>query len=114
MTLRTFDEILEQDASLHTDEFGVTGIYQPGVLDRSIDVIITYKQDDGQVSPVKRRRGPVIEISVQNSATAGIAPSEYSTGQKISVPPRPGATARNFQLARIVNEDAGMLTIEAH
>jgi len=114
VTLKTFDDILVQDASLHTDEFGVTAIYQPGVLDRSISVIVTYKEDDGQVQPVQRRRGPIIEIEVQNNATTGIAASEFGTNQKITIPPRQGADARNFQLARIVKQDAGMVTFEAH
>ena len=114
MTLKTFDEILVQDASLHTDAFGVTGIYQPGVLNRSISVIVTYREDDGQVQPIQRRRGPIIEIEVENNAVTGIADNEFETNQTISIPPRPGANARNFQLARIVKQDAGMMTLEAH
>jgi len=114
MAVKTFDEILVENASIHLAEFGVTGIYRPGVLNRSIEVIVRYVTDDGQVAPVIRHRSPVINIKVANSSTTGIEPEEFEQGQKINMPPRKGADARDFQLARIVKQDAGMVTIEVH
>ena len=114
MAVKTFDEILVENASIHLAEFGVAGIYRPGVLNRSIQVIVRYVTDDGQVAPVIRHRSPIVNIKVANSSTIGIAPEEFEQGQKINMPPRKGADARDFQLARIIKQDAGMVTIEVH
>lgn len=114
MTIKTFDEILVENAPIHLNEFGVTGTYQPGVIDRSIQVIVRYVTDDGQVAPVIRHRSPIIHIKVANNTVTGITPEEFEQGQKINMPPRKGAAARDFQLARIIKQDAGMVTYEVH
>lgn len=114
MALKTFDEILEDNADILLDVFGVAGIYRPGVLDRAIQAIVQYVTDDGQVSPVVRHRSPIVNIKVANSSTTGISAEEFEQGQKINMPPRKGATARDFSLARILKQDAGMITIEVH
>jgi len=51
MAVKAFDEILQDDADILLDVFGMAGVYQPGVLDREIQVIIRYITDDGQVAP---------------------------------------------------------------
>ena len=114
MALKTFDEILVENAAINLDTFGVAGIYRPGVLDRAIQVIIRFDTDDGQVVPGSRRRSPVMRIQVANSATTGISTAEFEQGQLISLPPRKGVTAREFKLARIVKQTAGLVTIEVH
>lgn len=114
MTLKTFDEMLVQNATIQLALYGIAGVYQPGVLDRDITLIIEYVSDDDVVEPVQRRRGPRIEIQVANNSTTGITPGEFTSGQKISAPPRSGESARNFHLARIIEQDAGMVTFEAH
>ena len=114
MALKTFDEILQDDADILLDVFGVAGIYRAGVLDREIQVIVRYVTDDGQVAPVVRHRSPVVNIKVANDSTTGISAEEFEQGQVINIPPRKGADAREFQLARIIKQDAGMITIEVH
>jgi len=114
MAVKTFDEILEDDADIVLDVFGVAGIYRPGVLDREIQVVIRHVTDDGQVPPVVRHRSPVVNIKVANSSTTGISAEEFVQGHVINMPPRKGADPRDFQLARILKQDAGMITIEVH
>ena len=114
MTLKTFDEIVVDNADILLNDFGVVGIYRPGVLDREIQVIIQYVSDDGQVAPVVRHRSPIISFSVANNSTTGISASEFEQGHIVKIPPRKGADARDFNLARILKQDAGMITIEVH
>ena len=115
MAVKTFDEIWQdQNAPILLNEFGVAGIYRPGVLDREIQAIIRYVTDDGLVAPVVRHRSPVVNIKVANDSTTGISAEEFEQGQVINIPPRKGADARDFQLARILKQDAGMITIEVH
>lgn len=117
MTLKTFDEILQDDADILLDVFGEAGVYRPGPDssgDREIQVIVRYITDDGQVAPVVRHRSPVVNIKVANDSTTGISAEEFEQGQVINIPPRKGTAARDFQLARIIKQDAGMITIEVH
>jgi len=114
MAVKTFDEILADDADILLDVFGEAGVYRPGVLDREIKVIVRYVTDDDQVAPVVRHRSPVVNIKVANNSTTGISAEEFEQGQVINIPPRKGADARDFQLARILKQDAGMITIEVH
>ena len=114
MALKTFDEITIDNADILLDEFGITGIYRPGVLDREIQVIVRYVTDDGQVAPVVRHRSPIVNIQAANNSATGISAEEFEQGQVINIPPRKGADARDFSLAKIVRQDAGMITIEVH
>ena len=114
MALKTFDEIMVENAPIHLDVERVSGIYNPGELDREIQVIIRYVSDDGQVAPVVRHRSPIVNIQVANNSTTGISAEEFEQGQVINIPPRKGADARDFSLARIIKQDAGMITIEGH
>jgi len=114
MALKTFGEIFEENAEYILEAFGMTGIYQPGVLDREIQVIVRHITDDGQVAPVVRHRSPIVNIKTANDSTDGISAEEFEPGQVIKVPPRKGATARDFRLARIIGQGAGMIVIEAH
>ncbi|MFB0523922.1 MAG: hypothetical protein ACETVZ_00150 [Phycisphaerae bacterium] len=114
MALKTFDEILVDNADYYLEVFGVTGIYRPGVLDREILVIVRFVTDDDQVAPVVRHRSPVIHIKVANNSITGISAEEFEQGHVINIPPRKGADPRDFQLARIIKQDAGMMTIEVH
>jgi len=112
--LKTFDEILIDNALIELDLFGVAGIYRPIELNREIQVIIRYVTDDGQVAPVVRHRSPITNIKVANNSVIGISAEEFEQGQVINIPPRKGAAARDFQLARIIKQDAGMVTFEVH
>jgi hypothetical protein len=116
MAVKNFDEILVENASIIMDIFAeaVAGVYQPGVLDREIQGHIMFVEDDGTVAPVVRHRGPVINLKVKNNSVTGISAEEFEQGQVVSIPPRKGADAREFKLARIVRQDAGLLTIEVH
>jgi hypothetical protein len=112
--IQTFDEILVTNVPLLLSAFGGAGIYQPGVLDRSIQGIIRYVQDDATVAPVVRHRGPLINLKVANNSVTGISANEFEQGQVVSIPPRKGAAAREFQMARIVSQDAGFVVYEVH
>ena len=114
MAVKTFDEILVQNADVYLETFGIDGIYRPSVLNRAIRGHVMYPTDDGQVQPVARHRSPAVNIKVKNNATTGITPEEFETGHIINIPPRKGADPRDFQMARIVRQDAGLLTIEVH
>ena len=111
---QTFDEILVANVPLLLDAFGVDGIYRPGELDREIQVIIRHVQDDATVAPVVRHRSPLINIKVANDSVTGISAEEFEQGQVVSIPPRKGADAREFQMARIVSQDAGFVVYEVH
>jgi len=114
MAVKTFDEILVENVDHFLDVFGIAGIYSSGVLDREIKVIVRYISVAGQVAPVVRHRSPIVNIKVANSSTTGISAEEFEQGQVINMPPRKEADARDFQLARIIKQDAGMVTIEVH
>ena len=113
--LQTFDEILIKNAPLLLNVFGkVVGVYRPGVLDREIQVIIKYVQDDDTVAPVVRHRSPVVNLKVANDSVIGISAEEFEQGHVIKIPPRKGADPRDFQMARIVSQDAGFVVYEVH
>lgn len=95
-------------------QFGTAIVYQPGSLNRAITAIIRYVGDDETVPPVLRHRGPLIHVKVANDATLGIAASEFSENQTVSLPPRPEASAVTKHLARIVKADGIWVTYECH
>lgn len=109
-----FDAILIANRPILLAQFGIDAVYQPGVLNRSITAIIRYIDDDGQVAPIVRHRAPIVNVKVANDSTTGISAEEFEQGQIINMPPRKGADARDFSLARILKQDAGMITIEVH
>jgi hypothetical protein len=111
---QTFDEISVVNAPLLLSVFGEAGVYRPGILNRAIQGIIRYVQDDGTVAPVVRHRGPLINLKVANNSVTGISADEFEQGQVVSIPPRKGADAREFQMARIVRQDAGFIVYEVH
>lgn len=112
--VQTFDEVLVTNVPILLKDFGVDGIYRPGVLNREIQVIIRHVTDDGTVPPVVRHRGPVVNVKVANDSVIGISAEEFEQGQVLSIPPRKGADAREFQMARIVSQDAGFVVYEVH
>lgn len=112
--IKTHDEILVENAPLLLDVFGEAGVYRPGVLDRPIYGIIRHVQDDATVEPVIRHRSPLINLKVANDSITGISAEEFEQGQVVSIPPRKGADAREFQMARIVSQDAGFVVYEVH
>ena len=114
MAVKNWDEILIENAPLLLDVFGAAGVYRPGVLDRAITGIIRHVQDDGTVAPVVRHRGPLINLKVANDSVTGISAEEFVQGHVIKIPPRKGADPRDFQMARIVSQDAGFVVYEVH
>lgn len=114
MAVKNSDEILIENAPLILDIFGEAGVYQPGVLNRPIRGKIRYVQDDATVAPVVRHRGPLINLKVENNSVIGISADEFEQGQVVSIPPRKGADPREFQMARIVSQDAGFVVYEVH
>ena len=116
MAVKNWDDILIGDAPILLDIFGeaVAGIYRPGVLDRKIKGQISHVQDDATVAPIVRHRSPLINLKVANNSVTGISADEFEQGQVVSIPPRKGADAREFQMARIVRQDAGLIVYEVH
>ena len=114
MAVKTFVEMLIENAPHFLNDFGETGIYRPGVLDREIQVQIRHVTDDDQVAPVVRHRSPVVNVKVANDSVTGISAEEFEQGQVINIPPRKGADPRDFQMARIVSQDAGLVVYEVH
>ena len=114
MAVKTFAEIQVENAGLLLDIFGEAGIYRPGVLDREIQAILRHVTDDDQVAPVVRHRGPVVNVKVANDSVTGISAEEFEQGHVINIPPRKGADPRDFQMARIVSQDAGFVVYEVH
>ena len=96
------------------DEFGIDGIYQPGSLNRPIRAIMKYKEDAATVDPMHRHRSPILTMKVPNCETEGITASESKSSQTVIVPPRKGADARLFHIARIFKQSAAWVTYEIH
>ena len=94
--------------------FGQPVTFQPGTLDRVVTAIVKYVTDDATIDPIARHRSPLVQIKVANDATIGIAASEFSDNQTVTVPPRPGAAAGPKQLARIVKANGIWVTYECH
>jgi len=111
--LNEFDEAMLETRDTFLEQFGIDAIYQPGFLSRSIRVILKHLEDDSQVSPGMRHKSPNIQIKAANDSAIGIAASEFEPGQTISVPPRKGADARTFHLARIIKQTAVFVWYEA-
>jgi hypothetical protein len=114
MAVKNFDEIMVENAPLLLDVFGEAGIYRPGVLDRAIQAIVRHVTDDDSVAPVVRHRSPVVNVKVANNSVTGISAGEFEQGHVISIRPRKGADPREFQMARIVSQDAGFVVYEVH
>jgi hypothetical protein len=112
--VQTFDEILVANVPALLNAFGLEGIYRPGVLDREILGIVRHVQDDAAVAPVVRHRSPLINVKVANDSVIGISAEEFEQGHVINIPPRKGAEPRDFQMARIVSQDAGFVVYEVH
>ena len=96
------------------DAFGVSATYRPGVLNRSITVIVRHVTDAGQVAAGSRKRSPVVHIKAANDSAIGISAEEFEQGQLIDAPPRKGAESRTFRLASIVKQSAAFVTYECH
>jgi hypothetical protein len=112
-----FGEALTASRPAFLAMFGVDITFQPGVLDRAITAIVRYVTDAGKVEPVARLKSPRIHIKVANDSTLGIAANEFlanQTGLKVNLPPRKGATARDFHLAKIIAQNAASVTYEVN
>jgi len=94
--------------------FGMSIIYRPETLARSITAIVKYVQDDALVDPVVRHKSPRVQIKVANDSILGIAAAEFDSNQTVSVPPRPKASAVPMILARIVKANGIWVTYECH
>lgn len=112
--LTTFDEAMVACRSAFLDQFAVDGVYQPGSLSRDIEAIPKYVADDVSAGNIRRLRSPKLHIKVPNTSVNGITPDEFEPNQTISIPPRKGADARTFQLARIVKQTGVWVTYELH
>lgn len=109
-----FDTAAIANRGVFLEEFGVSATYRPGVLNRSITVIVRHVEDDGQVVTGSRHRSPVVNIKAANDSAIGIAADEFEQGQIIDAPPRKGADNRSFRLARIIKQNAAFVTYEVH
>ena len=110
----TFDEVTIIGRDFLIGQLAIDGVYQPGTLDRAIKAEVKYDNDDSPAEPIMRLRSPRLQVKVPNDSENGIEPSEFETGQTISLPPRKGADARVFTLTRIIKQTAAFVTFEAH
>ena len=109
-----FDTASIANRGVFLDEFGVSATYRPGVLNRSITVIVRHIEDAGQAAAGSRHRSPVVNIKAANDSAIGISAEEFEPGQIIDAPPRKGADNRSFRLARIVKQNAAFVVYECH
>ena len=109
-----FDNAVVAGRDSFLEMFGETVTYQPGVLNREITVIIKNAVDDHTVAPIQRHRSPKLQIKVANDSAIGISAEEFEPGQTISCPPRKGADARTFRLARIAKQTMAFVWYEAY
>ena len=112
--LNDFDSAVLETRDTFLELYGVDAIYRPGVLSREITVIIKNLEDANQTSPAMRHRSPLIQIKAANDSAIGIAADEFEQGQTISCPPRKGADARTFRLARIAKQTMAFVWYEAY
>ena len=113
--LTPFDEAAVATVASFLAAFGVEGTYQPGILNRAIEAIPKYVQDDAALAGgAARLRSPKLQIKVPNTMVNGITPAEFAPNQTVIVPPRKGADARQFQLAKIVTQSAAWVTFALH
>jgi len=111
--LNEFDDAMLQTRDTFLDKFGIDAIYRPGVLSRTIKVILKHLEDDSQVSTGMRHKSPNIQIKTANDPAIGIAADEFEPGQTISVPPRKGADAVTKRLSRIIKQTMTFVWYEA-
>jgi len=109
-----FDTAAIDNRSVFLEEFGSSATYRPGVLNRSITVIVRHVEDAGQAVSGSRHRSPVVNIKAANDSAIGISADEFEPGQIIDAPPRKGADNRAFRLARIVKQNAAFVVYEVH
>jgi len=112
--LNDFDTAAVEARDTFLDTFGLDAIYLPGSLNRAITVIVRSIQDDATKQPIQRHRSPKLQIKVANDSAIGISADEFEPCQTISCPPRKGADARTFRLARIAKQTMAFVWYEAY
>ncbi len=109
-----FEDVTVSGRAFLLEQLAEDGVYRPGVLNRAIKAIPKYETDDATIDPIARHRSPKLQVKVPNDPANGITPAEFEQGQVISIPPRKGAAARAFTLAKIVKQTAAFVTFEVH
>ncbi len=107
---------LAADASRFLGEFSESVTYHPagGGPDRAV-VAVVDRQLPQPVDEVPGTSRPLsyCVLVVANSAVTGIASTELNTGgDEISVPARQGGAAVRRRIASLIDQDAGLLTLE--
>jgi len=93
---------------------GQTITYHPdGGSDREITASLSYPTDHPQ-DDIERFRNMLIHLEVANNATTGIAASEFTRRDTVTVAPRAGADAVTKRLIRIVRQNVGFVVYEAN
>jgi hypothetical protein len=107
-----FDERQVAVRETFLDFWGIDGIYQPGVLNRAIRYIPKFVEDANLSQGAGRLKSPILTIKVPHTSTLGITAEEFVSGQTVSIAPRKGADARQFQILRILKQSAAWVTYE--
>lgn len=109
-----FDSQLSADSQFFLDEWGVTITYKPaGGGSRTIVAILDYGQIQAMGGMPNVNSGTVT-MTVANSSTIGISSSEIDRGgDKVSIPwPNEKSAVQDRRVAKIISQDAGMMTLE--
>lgn len=109
-------DLIQDDAAalISTDDFGEAVTYKPrSGGTRSITAVVeretlqSVDEDGGETV------APLFFVHVANSSTLGIASTELNCGgDKISFPVRPGKSATDRGVVRLISQDEGMLVLE--
>jgi len=107
--MSTFDDILDQGAATDLTVLGGQSVsYTPNGGDaRTITVLVDYISDDENIIDGSWKKDPVIQITALDSATTGISLASWTKNDSVSVAPRPGATAKVFHLAEVMQQISG-------
>jgi len=108
-----FDELLESTAADFVNTFGEDVKYLPrGGGSRNIKMVIN-REPIEKLAGSPQGSSPTIEGSVVNNSIGGISVSEIDTGgDKIELQVRIGQAVQQRRITKIIDQDAGMMTVE--
>ena len=114
MTQAALSDIQDEAWTAVKDLMGETITYDgDDSLGRSITAVVRFP-DDHPDDDVDRFRNALTTIAVDNNSTTGIAASEFTRRDKVTLPPRSGQTAVEKRLLRIVRQNAAFVVYEAN
>lgn len=109
--MSVFSERLVADAKFFLDEFGESITVLPdGETERTITAIVDYA-DIEPVPGLPHGHSYSMWITVANDAATGLSTAEFDAGlAKVKIPTAVGKTPTLRSIAKIISQDAGMVT----